>query len=275
MARADRRRAQRTRPAAVTRRPDVVIEDTMFFPRLRRHAKWMFLFLALAFALGFVAFGVGAGGVGVGDIFRGSGGGGVPSISDAEKRTLENPKDAQAFRDLATAHAATGNTDEAIQALESLVSLRPKDADALRQLAAQYLQKLDDAQQRARIGQIREAYLAPGIAVASALQLGSTPLDPDPISSAISTAVTAESSMSFGEAQQAASQYVDTYRRLAATDPKDASLQLEYAQQAESVGDTTAAVAGYRAFLAIPNIDPAQRADVKLRLKQLSQVTTG
>ena len=35
-----------------------MIEDTMFFPRLRRHAKWMFLFLALAFGLGFVGFGV-------------------------------------------------------------------------------------------------------------------------------------------------------------------------------------------------------------------------
>lgn len=248
----------------------------MFFPRLRRHAKWMFLLLALAFGLGFVAFGVGAGGVGVGDIFRGSGGGsGVPSISDAEKRTLENPKDAQAFRDLATAHAAAGNTDEAIQALESLVSLRPKDADALRQLAAQYLQKLDDAQQRTRIAQIRQAYLAPGMTVASALQLGSTPLDPDPISSAIANAVNAESSTSFSDAQQAASQYVDTYRRLAATDPKDASLQLEYAQQAESIGDSAAALTGYRAFLAIPNVDPAQRADVQRRVKQLSQVTTG
>lgn len=248
----------------------------MFFPRLRRHAKWMFLFLALAFGLGFVAFGVGAGGVGVGDIFRGSGGGsGVPSISDAEKRTLEDPRDAKAFRDLATAQAAAGNTDEAIQALENLVNLRPKDGDALRQLAAQYLQKLDEAQRRAQIGQIREAYLAPGIAVASALQLGSTPLDPDPISSAISSAVTAESSTSYTDAQQAASQYVETYRRLAATNPKDASLQLEYAQQAESVGDSTAAIAGYRAFLSIPNIDPAQRADVQRRLKQLSRFTTG
>ena len=50
------------------------IEDTMFFPRLRRHAKWMFVFLALVFGLGFVVFGVGAGGTGIGDIFRGSGG---------------------------------------------------------------------------------------------------------------------------------------------------------------------------------------------------------
>src|SRR5438093_9739819 len=101
MARADRRRAQRAKPAPVTRRSDVVIEDTMFFPRLRRHAKWMFLFLALVFGLGFVGFGVGAGGVGFGDILK-SGGGGQPSISKAEQKTLDNPKDAQAFKDLST-----------------------------------------------------------------------------------------------------------------------------------------------------------------------------
>ena len=66
----------------------------MFFPRLRKQAKWVFLFLALVFGLGFVGFGVGAGGVGVGDIFRGAGGGsGVPSIEDAEKEVAENPRD--------------------------------------------------------------------------------------------------------------------------------------------------------------------------------------
>ena len=69
------------------------IEDTMFFPRLRRHAKWMFVFLAVALGGGFVLFGVGAGGTGVGDILRGGGGSsGVPSISSAEKKTEENPK---------------------------------------------------------------------------------------------------------------------------------------------------------------------------------------
>src|SRR6185503_15551244 len=114
MARADRRRAQRARPAAAVRRSDVVIEDTMFFPRLRRHAKWMFLFLALVFALGFVGFGVGAGGIGFGDVIRNAGGGGGPSVSDAEKRVLDNPKDAQAFKDLSTAQQAAGNTDGAI-----------------------------------------------------------------------------------------------------------------------------------------------------------------
>ena len=61
MARADRRRAQRTKaPAPVSRAGGgssrksgtPSIEDTMFFPKLRRHAKWMFVLLALVFGLG-------------------------------------------------------------------------------------------------------------------------------------------------------------------------------------------------------------------------------
>lgn len=247
----------------------------MFFPKLRRNAKWVFLFLALAFGLGFVGFGVGAGGVGVGDIFRGAGAGGVPSVSDAEKRVADNPKDVKALRDLATAHQAAGNTDDAIDALETLIGLRPKDADALRQLAAQYLQKLDEAQRRTQIAQVREAYLAPGVAVASAIQLGTRPLDPDPISAAISSVVTAGSAAAFSEAQQAVSNYVDAYRRLADTDLRDTSLQLEFAQQAESVGDRASAISGYERFLAVPNIDSVQEADVRRRLKQLRQFGTG
>src|SRR3989304_2977256 len=202
MARADRRRAQRPRPAAVTRRPDVVIEDTMFFPRLRRHAKWMFLFLAVVFGLGFVGFGVGAGGGGFGGIpRRAGGGGGVPSVADAEKRVLENPKDAQAFRDLATAHQAAGNTDDAIEALESFVALRPRNVDVLRELAGLYLAKATEAQQRAQIADYRPAYRAPGPAVAGAIQLGDKPLDPDPISQAVSGEITADSSAAYVEAR--------------------------------------------------------------------------
>src|SRR5712691_11865882 len=140
MARADRRREQRARPATVTRRPDVVVEDTMFFPRLRRHAKWMFLLLAIMFGLGFVGFGVGAGGVGFGDILRGRGGSsGAPSVSEAQKRVAENPKDAQAFRDLSTALQTEGKTSDAIEALQGYLQLKPKNADALRELAGLYL----------------------------------------------------------------------------------------------------------------------------------------
>ena len=159
----------------------------MFFPRLRRHAKWMFLFLALALGLGFVLFGIGAGGIGLGNLAEGGAGSGVPSVSDSEQRVLDNPKDAQAFKDLATAHQAEGDTDEAVEAMTSYVALKPKDADGLRELAALYLQQASTAQERAQIYQVRSDYLAPGSIRDTVFQLGGSPLAPDPITNALST----------------------------------------------------------------------------------------
>ena len=44
----------------------------MFFTRLRAHAKWMFVFLALVFGVGFVGFGIGANqNASIGDLLRG------------------------------------------------------------------------------------------------------------------------------------------------------------------------------------------------------------
>src|SRR6266542_4358659 len=70
-------------------------EDTLFFNRLRKQAKWVFVFLALVFGLGFVVFGVGSSGVsGLSDIFSGvRGGGSGTSIQKAEKKAAANPKD--------------------------------------------------------------------------------------------------------------------------------------------------------------------------------------
>jgi hypothetical protein len=137
----------------------------MFFPRIRRHAKWVFVFLALAFGLGFVGFGVGAGGVGIGDILKGSGGGsGVPSISSSQKKIEKNPTDAQAYRDLATAYQAKGDVDNAVDALGQYTNLRPKDVDALRELAGLYLNQASAAQQRAQIAELRAEGRDVGIA---------------------------------------------------------------------------------------------------------------
>ena len=45
-------------------------EEQLFFSRLRAHAKWMFVFLALAFGVGFVIFGVGSGSTGISDALQ-------------------------------------------------------------------------------------------------------------------------------------------------------------------------------------------------------------
>ncbi|MBA3717789.1 MAG: hypothetical protein H0W87_06150, partial [Actinobacteria bacterium] len=93
-----RRRAQSAAPARVA-------EKTMFFPKIRRQAKWVFVLLALVFALGFVVFGVGSGGgIGLGDLFNSGGGSkGSASASEARDRIKKNPNDAGAYRALSTA----------------------------------------------------------------------------------------------------------------------------------------------------------------------------
>ncbi len=241
----------------------------MFFPRLRRHAKWMFLLLALAFALGFVGFGVGAGGVGVGDIFRGAGGGsGVPSVSEAEKRVAENPKDPQAFRDLANAQQAAGNTDGAIEALEGLVALRPKNTDALRELAGLYLTKASAAQERAQILLYRSQILAPGTIADTAFQLGTTTLTPDPITNAVTSLYEDDISAAYAEIQDGSSRAVGTYQKIAKAQPKDPAVQLELAQAAQAAGDNATAIAAFERFLELAPDDPTA-PEVKRLLKQL------
>jgi cytochrome c-type biogenesis protein CcmH/NrfG len=241
----------------------------MFFPRLRRHAKWVFVFLALAFGLGFVGFGVGAGGVGIGDILKGTGGGsGVPSISSAEKRIEKNPTDAAAYRDLATAYQTKGDVDNAISALQQFTNLRPKNVEALRELAALYLRKASDAQQRAQIAQLRADYLAPGGAVLPSLALGKASQNVDPVNEAVSSTVSADTTAALSEAQSASQSAVDAYKRIAAAAPRDPNVQLELAQTAQSTGDTTTAIAAYEKFLKLAPNDPSA-PDVKRLLKQL------
>ena len=231
----------------------------------------MFLFLALVFGLGFVGFGVGAGGIGFGDVIRdAAGGGGQPSVSEAEARVLDNPKDAKAFRDLSTAQQAAGNTDGAIEALQNYTQLRPKDTDALRELAALYLQKASAAQQRAQIYQARSDYFAPGDIQGTIFQIGGSPFEPDPITNAVSSTYEQQISAAASEIQTASAQAVDQYRRIAAAQPKDPSVQLELAQAAQSANDLATAIAAYKTFLKLAPTDPTA-PEVRRLLKQLQQ----
>src|SRR5436190_18893913 len=65
------------------------IEGEMFFPKLRRQAKWVFIYLALSFAVGFVVFGVGSGGgAGLRDPLQGRGrGSSGPSVRYAHGKS--------------------------------------------------------------------------------------------------------------------------------------------------------------------------------------------
>jgi tetratricopeptide (TPR) repeat protein len=249
----------------------------MFFPKLRRQAKWVFFFLALVFAIGFVGFGVGAGGIGLGNVLEGVADSGVPSVGEAEERVAENPRDAKAFRDLATAHQTEGNTDEAIQALEQHVSLRPRNVDALRELSGLYLTKASESQQYANLAYTRASFLAPGAAVSSLFTLDDQPLEPGAISGAVNANLVQAVSTYQSEVQQAYAQAVDAQRRITLATPKDPAAQLLLAETAIESGDAATAIAAYEKFLKLAPDDPSA-PEIRRTLKALkaqSQLTSG
>ena len=246
------------------------IEDTMFFPRLRRHAKWMFVFLAVALGGGFVLFGVGAGGTGVGDILRGGGSSsGVPSVASAEKKTVQNPNDVAAWRELSTALQTNGQADEAIDAQRHVVALTPKDTDALSTLAGLYLAQAAARQQDAQLAQLRDQYQGAGQSFPGVL---TSPLGQPLLQNKIGAVLTSQGSTQIqtllGEAQAASTQAVAAYKRIAALQPSDPNVQLELAQAAQQGGDTATAIAAYTAFLRLAPDDPSAPI-VKQQLKQL------
>ena len=196
----------------------------MFFTRLRKHAKWMFVFLALVFAVGFVGFGIGANqNASLGDLFRGDSGStsGNLSVGDAREQLQENPKSAEAKRDLATALQEDGQTDEAITVLNAYVAQSPKDEDALRELAGLYLARANALAQDAQIAQLRASYLTFGSTFSVPLDLGNgATLGTDPIDEAISTQASQEVSTAYGKAQTAYQNAEGTYEKLAAVAPR-------------------------------------------------------
>src|SRR5256714_5547506 len=112
----------------------------LFFMRLRRQAKPMYVILAVLFALTFAFLGVGSGsGGGLHQLFQGlkplhpSG----TSVSAAQKEVKAHPSNPKGFRDLATAYEGRNDKAGAISALQSYTTLKPKDVSAWNELAGQ------------------------------------------------------------------------------------------------------------------------------------------
>jgi tetratricopeptide (TPR) repeat protein len=273
MARADRRRARRTRPPAPVRSSGagVAAEQVLFFQRLRGSAKWVFVFLALVFAVSFVVFGVGSNVPGgVADILQGRSASGAPSVEDARERTHENPSSAAAWRDLGTALQADGKPDEAITALERYTSLKPRDQDARRELAGLYLGKASRLQQEVQVLQVQQQFANPGTEFAppTTSPLGQALAQGGPITEALSSQTSGRLSQLYSELQSAYNSAKLEYAALANLDKQDASVQLQLADAALNAGDTESAVAAYKRFLELAPDDPIAPS-VREELKRL------
>jgi tetratricopeptide (TPR) repeat protein len=270
MARADRRRSGRPSTAARSRSEYAVIEETLFFNRLRRQAKWAFIFLALVFAVGFVVFGVGSGGgVGLGDILQGGGSSGQPSVDDARDKLRENPSDAAALLELSSALQTEGRADEAIKPLVRYTKIRKGDEDALRQLASLYVGKATRLRTAAAQAQAEGQIVTPPT---DFLPPATTPLgqalSDQPISRDIEDRAQKKLVDLYTKMQAAYGQAQGVYVRLAKLSPQDPSLQLQLADVAVNSGDTAAALKAYRRFLKVAPDDPSAPL-VKQEIKRL------
>jgi tetratricopeptide (TPR) repeat protein len=278
------RAAAKRRPPA--RRPDTGrkhkdsggqrYEDTLFFNRLRTHAKWVFVFLILVFGFGFVLLGVGSGNLGLGDIFSGiGGGGGNPSIDKPLKATEKNPRDAQAWKDLATAYDAKADYSSALPAWQTYTQLRPKDVDGLNSLAQDYSLQLQAQSTEAQTAQqealqAQSADFGPPSTSPLGRALGSVS---DPIGQQVSGEANTRYQTALSAFQQTASQLVGTYQKLAKLQPNEAGVQLQLAQVAENIGDASVAIAAYKRFLKLAPDDasaPQAQARIKALEKQLA-----
>jgi len=243
----------------------------MFFPRLRKHAKWMFVFLAVFFGLGFVAFGVGAGGVGFGDIFRdASGSSGAPSVGKAEKETNENPESIQAWRDLATAYQTEGSIPDAIGALQVATGLKGAGPDVYRELASLFLAQATTKQQEAQQIQYAASFAGATQNFPGSFTVKNKSVFQDPIGRAINAAALEKVSAAISQAQSSAAQAVDAYKTVVKLTPNDPNVLLELATAAERAGDAPSAIAAYEKFLKLAP-DDTNAPIVKAQLKQLQQ----
>jgi tetratricopeptide (TPR) repeat protein len=260
-------------------------QEELFFARLRAHAKWVFVLLAVAFGLGFVIFGVGSGSTGISDALQnafnfGSSG---TSISSLEKKVVKHPEDPAAWRSLATAYETKQRTQDAINALERFTALKPKDADALGELASEYAALVQSSYTAYQNGLALNAVANPSSQFQPAASspfgkaFGSTTALKSPIDAAVEEQATANISNLSQNLSSAEQLTVSTYQRLAKLTPKDATVQLQLGQYAEASGQSTVAIAAFKKFLQLAPTDveaATVRKDLKALLKSTGASTT-
>jgi cytochrome c-type biogenesis protein CcmH/NrfG len=242
----------------------------------------VFVLLAVVFALGFVLFGVGSGSTGIGDalqnFFQGFGGtsGSGGSVSGLVKKTTDNPNNAAAWRALATKYEQVSQKDNAISALTTYTSLRPKDSNALIELGGLYLGRANDWEGVYQAQQIHAQALVP----TQPFQPKSTsPLGKafasftNPITSALQSTSGSAAENAYSQVITLLSDRLGVYKKLAKLSPNDANTRYQLAQAAQETGDTKTAIAAYTKFLKLAPDDPLA-ATAKKAIKQLKSTST-
>jgi tetratricopeptide (TPR) repeat protein len=231
----------------------------LFFVKLRRGQRWLYLLLALIFALGFVGLGVGSGnGGGLQGLYNSIlGGGGGSSISKAQDEIKSNP--AKGYRDLATAYETNGNPQQAMTALQSLLAIKKTDAATWAELAGleltsggNYATQYQQAQQAAQAADPSAPFL-PGGTLGSAV-------GQNPAYSGASQAAASRTSTLYQQAIGAYDKAVSDYQNATKYAPRNTAYLQELATAAQSAGNNKVAGHALLRYLKVyPNAPQAKQ----------------
>jgi predicted Zn-dependent protease len=247
----------------------------LFFVRMRRSAKPVYVILAVLFAITFAFLGVGSGSSGLDQLFNNInifGHGNGKSVSSAQKEIQKHPNDPKGYRDLATAYEAKGDTGNAISALQQYTNLKSKDVKAWSELAG-----LQTTQAQNYLTQYQNAYTVRQLATPSATfyptgKLG-TALGTNPIENAASqTAQTTLNDLQ-QRVQLAYNGTVTSWQQVTKLQPKNSNGWFQLAQAAQTAGNATTAVTAYKKYLAL-NPGSASAAQIRQLIKQLQPQPT-
>jgi tetratricopeptide (TPR) repeat protein len=248
----------------------------LFFMRLRRKAKFAYVILAVLFGVTFAFLGVGSGtNGGLDQLFSGlnffSSSG--TSVSKAQKEIKDHPNSGKGYRDLATAYEGKGDTVNAISALQQYTVQKPKDAAAWSELGGL---QLTEAQNY--LAAYQAANGAAQLAAPSTAFLPTGKLGQGIGTNQIEQAASAQANASVQDFQQrtqlAYTGAVSSYQKTATLQPNNSNAWFQLAQTAQTAGDVTTAVKGYKRYLKL-NPNSTSAAQIRQLIKQLSPAPAG
>jgi cytochrome c-type biogenesis protein CcmH/NrfG len=269
---ASTQRKQRPKPDPKRSNKAPSWEEQLFFSRLRRHAKVIYVLLALVFVFSFVLLGVGSGSNGVSDalqsLFGNNTGSSIGSqIHDKQKAVDRSPQNVNLYLDLAGLYQSDNQEANALATLRKAQKVAPRNLDVLNQIATIYGAQAGRAgdSYRNQLAAYGENVTAPP-GVDSSSPIGQA-LTSDPYSQGLQTQLNTAYTKVTGAYQKVAGIYKQAAQVAKGTSDEPNAL-LQWASASQSANDVATAITAYERFLKVAPDNP-NAAAVKQTLAQL------
>jgi tetratricopeptide (TPR) repeat protein len=243
----------------------------LFFTKLRKRAKFVYVLLAVLFGITFAFLGVGSGqGGGLDQLFQGLNifHHSSDSVSKAESYIKAHPAAAKGYRELATAYEAKGDSVNAISALQQYTGLKPKDAKTWAELGGLQLSQAQLFLQQYQQAYTNRQLLTPSQSFLPTGKLGQA-LGTNRVEQVAGQNADAIVQNLQQQTQRGYTDALASYGKVTRLTPRDSNAWFQYAQTAQQTGNYAAAVTGYKRYLKL-NPASTSKAQIEQLIKQLS-----